>query len=201
MSNEKVNENEINNKEKEEINNLKKIQSEKEKDLNNNLDNDEKSLLDKQKQELDDLIKNFDVKIRPKISPYYLQLKAREYFLSRQDRFIEAQETKENAQKQYMQDNKNIDDEKKIILWKKIEELNDKHRKEYMKFIKDKNKKVYLLKKEEDKKHDEIRDKYKNIKENEVIKNTISNIMKKYNNKKEKIADTKFKRYQNNPFE
>ena len=201
MSNEKVNENEINNKEKEEINNLKKIQSEKEKDLNNNLDNGEKSLLDKQKQELDDLIKNFDVKIRPKISPYYLQLKAREYFLSRQDRFIEAQETKENAQKQYMQDNKNIDNEKKIILWKKIEELNDKHRKEYMKFIKDKNKKVYLLKKEEDKKHDEIRDKYKNIKENEVIKNTISNIMKKYNNKKEKIADTKFKRYQNNPFE
>ena len=201
MSNEKVNENEINNKEKEEINNLKKIQSEKEKDLNNNLDNEEKSLLDKQKQELDDLIKNFDVKIRPKISPYYLQLKAREYFLSRQDRFIEAQETKENAQKQYMQDNKNIDNEKKIILWKKIEELNDKHRKEYMKFIKDKNKKVYLLKKEEDKKHDEIRDKYKNIKENEVIKNTISNIMKKYNNKKEKIADTKFKRYQNNPFE
>ena len=201
MSNEKVNENEINNKEKEEINNLKKIQSEKEKDLNNNLDNDEKSLLDKQKQELDDLIKNFDVKIRPKISPYYLQLKAREYFLSRQDRFIEAQETKENAQKQYMQDNKNIDNEKKIILWKKIEELNDKHRKEYMKFIKDKNKKVYLLKKEEDKKHDEIRDKYKNIKENEVIKNAISNIMKKYNNKKEKIADTKFKRYQNNPFE
>ena len=201
MSNEKVNENEINNKEKVEINNLKKIQSEKEKDLNNNLDNDEKSLLDKQKQELDDLIKNFDVKIRPKISPYYLQLKAREYFLSRQDRFIEAQETKENAQKQYMQDNKNIDNEKKIILWKKIEELNDKHRKEYMKFIKDKNKKVYLLKKEEDKKHDEIRDKYKNIKENEVIKNTISNIMKKYNNKKEKIADTKFKRYQNNPFE
>ena len=201
MSNEKVNENEINNKEKEEINNLKKIQSEKEKDLNNNLDNDEKSLLDKQKQELDDLIKNFDVKIRPKISPYYLQLRAREYFLSRQDRFIEAQETKENAQKQYMQDNKNIDNEKKIILWKKIEELNDKHRKEYMKFIKDKNKKVYLLKKEEDKKHDEIRDKYKNIKENEVIKNTISNIMKKYNNKKEKIADTKFKRYQNNPFE
>ena len=201
MSNEKVNENEINNKEKEEINNLKKIQSEKEKDLNNNLANDEKSLLDKQKQELDDLIKNFDVKIRPKISPYYLQLKAREYFLSRQDRFIEAQETKENAQKQYMQDNKNIDNEKKIILWKKIEELNDKHRKEYMKFIKDKNKKVYLLKKEEDKKHDEIRDKYKNIKENEVIKNTISNIMKKYNNKKEKIADTKFKRYQNNPFE
>ena len=201
MSNEKVNENEINNKEKEEINNLKKIQSEKEKDLNNNLDNDEKSLLDKQKQELDDLIKNFDVKIRPKISPYYLQLKAREYFLSRQDRFIEAQETKENAQKQYMQDNKNIDNEKKIILWKKIEELNDKHRKEYMKFIKDKNKKVYLLKKEEDKKHDEIRDKYKNIKENEVIKNTISNIMKKYNNKKEKIADTKFKRYQNNPFD
>ena len=201
MSNEKVNENEINNKEKEEINNLKKIQSEKEKDLNNNLDNDEKSLLDKQKQELDDLIKNFDVKIRPKISPYYLQLKAREYFLSRQDRFIEAQETKEKAQKQYMEDNKNIDNEKKIILWKKIEELNDKHRKEYMKFIKDKNKKVYLLKKEEDKKHDEIRDKYKNIKENEVIKNTISNIMKKYNNKKEKIADTKFKRYQNNPFE
>ena len=201
MSEEKIKENEINNKEKEEINNLKKIQSEKERDLNTDLDKDEKSLLDKQKKELDELIKNFDVKIKPKLSSYYLQLKTREYFLSRQDRFIEAQETKEKAQKQYMEDNKNIDNEKKIILWKKIEELNDKHRIEIMKFIKNKNKKVYLLKKEEGKKQDEIRNKYKNIKENEVIKNTINNIMKKYNNKKEKISETNFKRNKSNPFE
>ena len=201
MSEEKIKENEINNKEKEEINNLKKIQSEKEKDLNTNIDNEEKSLLDKQKKELDELINNFDIKIKPKLSSYYLDLKAREYFLSRQDRFIEAQETKEKAQKQYMEDNKNIDNEKKIILWKKIEELNDKHRIEIMKFIKNKNKKVYLLKKEEGKKQDEIRNKYKNIKENEVIKNTINNIMKKYNNKKENISETNFKRNKSNPFE
>ena len=186
MSKEK--ENEINNKEKEEINNLKKIQSEKERDLNTNVDMDEKSLLDKQKKELDELINNFDIKIKPKLSSYYLQLKTREYFLSRQDRFIEAQETKEKAEKQYMEDNKNIDNEKKIILWKKIEELNDKHRIEYLKFIKNKNKKIYLLKKEEDKKQDEIRDKYKNIKENEVIKNTINNIMKKYNKDRKSVV-------------
>ena len=125
----------------------------------------------------------------------------REYYLSRQDRFIEAQETKEKAQKQYMEDNEFIDKEKKLKLWKKIEELNDKHRKEYMKFIKDKNKRIYSLKKEEDKGQNEIKEKYKKIKEDEVIKGTINNVMKKYKNKIEIKDETNFKRNKNNPFE
>ena len=198
---EKEKENLIINKEKEEINNLKVKQNEKEKDLNINLDKEEQELIQKQKTELNELIKNFDVKIKPKLSSYYLDLKMREYYLSRQDRFIEAQETKEKAQKQYMEDNEFIDKEKKLKLWKKIEELNDKHRKEYMKFIKDKNKRIYSLKKEEDKGQNEIKKKYKKIKEDEVIKGTINNVMKKYKNKKEIKDETNFKRNKNNPFE
>ena len=198
---EKEKENLINNKEKEEINNLKVKQNEKEKDLNINLDKEEQELIQKQKTELNELIKNFDVKIKPKLSSYYLDLKMREYYLSRQDRFIEAQETKEKAQKQYMEDNEFIDKEKKLKLWKKIEELNDKHRKEYMKFIKDKNKRIYSLKKEEDKGQNEIKEKYKKIKEDEVIKGTINNVMKKYKNKIEIKDETNFKRNKNNPFE
>ena len=198
---EKEKENLIINKEKEEINNLKVKQNEKEKDLNINLDKEEQELIQKQKTELNELIKNFDIKIKPKLSSYYLDLKMREYYLSRQDRFIEAQETKEKAQKQYMEDNEFIDKEKKLKLWKKIEELNDKHRKEYMKFIKDKNKRIYSLKKEEDKGQNEIKEKYKKIKEDEVIKDTINNVMKKYKNKIEIKDETNFKRNKNNPFE
>ena len=193
--------NNIINKEKEEINNLKKLQNEKEKDLNINLDQEEKALIQKQKKELDDLIANFDVKIRPTMSSIFLQLKTREYFLSRQERFIEAQETKEKAQKQFMEDNKYIENKKKNILWKKIEKLNEKHRLEFINFNKDKNKKIYLLRNEENEKQNEIRDKYKNYKENEVIKSTINNIMKKYKNKKEKIDNSNYKRNKENPFE
>jgi len=193
--------NKIINKEKEEINNLKKIQNEKEKDLNINLDQEEKALIQKQKKELDDLITNFDVKIRPTMSSVFLQLKTREYFLSKQERFIEAQETKEKAQKQFMEDNKYIENKKKNILWKKIEKLNEKHRLEFINFNKDKNKKIYLLRNEENVKQNEIRDKYKNYKENEVIKSTINNIMKKYKNKREKIDNSNYKRNKENPFE
>ena len=129
-------ENEINKKQKEEIKNFKKISDKKETNLNENLDKEEKQLLERQKKELDELIKNFDVKIRPKISSYFLQLKTREYFLCKQDRFIEAEETKQKAKDKYLEDNKFIQDEKKLKLYQKIEELNNKHRIEYMKFIK-----------------------------------------------------------------
>ena len=193
-------ESEINNKEKKEIYNLKKLQNEKEKALNDNMDKEEQILREKQKTELNDLIKNFDIKIRPIISSYYLQLKTKEYFLAKQDRFIEAQETKEKAKQIYIEDNKNIDKEKKMKLWKKIEELNEKHRIEFINFKKDKNKKIYLLKKEENDKQKQISDKYKKEKENEVIKNTINNIMDKYKNKKEKIDDNNFKINKDNPF-
>ena len=89
---------------------------------------------------------------------------------------------------------------KKIILLKKIEELNEKHRKEYTNFIKDKNKKIYFLKKECIDKQNEIKDKYKNFKEKEVVKNTIKNIMKKYQNKKEKNDENNYKIDKSNPF-
>ena len=201
MSKEKDIVNEIINKEKEEINNLKELQKEKEKDLNIIIDKEEKSLIEKQKKELNDLIENFDIKIRPKISAYYLDLKVREYFLVKQERYIEAQEKKEKAQKQYMEDNKFIDNEKKLQLWKKIEELNEKHRIELINFNKNKNKRIYLLKKEENEKQKEIIDKYKNEKESEVIKSTINNIIKKYKNRKDKIDNNNYKRNKNNPFE
>ena len=53
--------NEIINKEKEEINNIKNIYSEKESDLNISLTNEEKNLFQKQKEEINELIKNFDI--------------------------------------------------------------------------------------------------------------------------------------------
>ena len=89
---------------------------------------------------------------------------------------------------------------KKIILLKKIEELNEKHRKELTNFIKDKNKKIYFLKKEGVDKQNEIKDKYKNFKEKEVVKNTINRIMKKYKNKKEKNDENNNKMDKSNPF-
>ena len=100
-----------------------------------------------------------------------------------------------------MEDNKFIDNEKKLQLWKKIEELNEKHRIELINFNKNKNKRIYLLKKEENEKQKEISDKYKNEKESEVIKSTINNIIKKYKNRKDNIDNNNYKRNKNLPFE
>ena len=93
--------------------------------------------MERQKNELNNLIKTFDIKIKPKISSFFLQLKAREYYLCKQERYIEAEDTKQKAEKQYLEDNKHIENEKKYKLYLKIEELNNKHRKEYMNFIND----------------------------------------------------------------
>ena len=161
-------EKEITKKQNEEINQLKKKSAQKEINLNQNLNKEEKELLDRHKKELDDLIKNFDIKIKPKISSYFLQLKTREYFLCKQERYIEADETKKKAQEIYLEDNKFIDDEKKFKLYQKIEELNSKHRMEYFKFIKNKDKKVYYLKKEEDDEKKIINEKYNKQKEDEL---------------------------------
>ena len=194
----KFNENEI-----EEIKNLNEISIKKEIDLKENLNKEEKELLEKQKQELNELIKNFDVKIRPKISSYYLQLKTREYFLCKQDRFIEAEETKQKAKKLYMEDNKHIDDEKKLKLFQKIEELNTKHRLEYFKFIKNKDKQIYFLKKEEDDKKNIEINKFRKEKENEIMQNNIKYFIEK-NNKRIKESkgneNNNFKLNKNNPW-
>ena len=171
--------------------------------MKENLNKEEKELLEKQKQELNELIKNFDVKIRPKISSYYLQLKTREYFLCKQDRFIEAEETKQKAKKIYMEDNKHIDDEKKLKLFQKIEELNNKHRLEYFKFIKNKDKQIYFLKKEEDDKKNIEINKFRKEKENEIMQNNIKYFIEK-NNKRIKESkgneNNNFKLNKNNPW-
>ncbi len=194
--------NTLNDKEFQEIKNLNKISLKKEIYLKENLNKEEKELLEKQKKELDELVNNFDIKIRPKITSFFLQLKTREYFLCKQDRFIEAEETRQKAQKKYIEDNKHIDDEKKFKLYQKIEELNNKHRIEYMKFMKNKDKQIYYLKKEEDdKKNNEII-KFKKEKENEVMKKNIKYFIEQ-NNKKRKINKTdnnNFKKNKNNPW-
>ena len=196
-------ESEINKKQNEEINHLKKKSAQKEIDLTQNLNKEEKELLAKQKKELDELINNFDIKIRPKISSYFLQLKAREYFLCKQERYIEADETKKKAKEIYLEDNKFIDNEKKFRLYQKIEELNCKHRIEYMKFIKNKDKKVYYLKKEEDDEKKIINEKYNKQKENELMKKNINYFTHLNNEKKKKnnnVNQENYKRNKGNPW-
>ena len=203
IDNKKSSKNKFNENEIEAIKNLNEISIKKETDLKENLNKEEKELLEKQKQELNELIKNFDVKIRPKISSYYLQLKTREYFLCKQDRFIEAEETKQKAKKIYMEDNKHIDDEKKLKLFQKIEELNNKHRLEYFKFIKNKDKQIYFLKKEEDDKKNIEINKFRKEKENEIMQNNIKYFIEK-NNKRIKESkgneNNNFKLNKNNPW-
>ena len=194
---------EINKKQNEEMNHFKKKSAQKEIDLTQNLNKEEKQLLAKQNKELDDLIKNFDIKIKPKISSYFLQLKTREYFLCKLERYIEADETKKKAQEIYLDDNKYIDDEKKLKLYQKIEELNSKHRIEYMKFIKNKDKKVYYLKKEEDDEKKIINDKYNKQKQSELMKKNIDYFTQLNNEKKKKNNNAikeNYKRNKGNPW-
>ena len=188
-----------------ELKNLKEKSNKNKNDLNNSLNNEEKELLERQKKELNELINNFDIKIKPKISSFYLQLKTKEYFLCKQERYIEAEETKQKAKKIYLEDNKYIDNEKKLKLLQKIEELNKKHRIEYMKFIKNKYKQIYYFQKDEENQKNSINDKYNKEKEKEKIKQTIQNIIHQ-NNEKKRIKEIKnnneneFKKNKNNPW-
>ena len=194
--------NEINKKQKEEIINLQKISSQKETNLKQTLYKEKKELLEKQKKEIEHLINNYEIKIKPIISSIYLQLKTREYYLCKQERFIEAEEAKEKAQKQYLEDNKHIENEKKLRLYQKIEELNNKHRLEYIKFIKDKDKKIYYVKKEEDNEKQIINEKYNREKKDEILKKNITHFTELKNKKKKdnKIDNNSFKRNKNNPW-
>ena len=186
----------------EKIKNLKENLNKKEIDLKENLDKEETELIEKQRKEIDELIENFDIKIRPKLSSYYLDLKKREYFLCKQDRFIEAEETKQKAKKIYFEDNKHIEDEKKLKLFQKLEELENKNRIEYMKFAKNKDRQIYYLMKEEDEKKKIEIDKFKKEKDNNNLQKNIKFFIEKNKKKlkKDKTDNITYKRNKNNPW-
>ena len=189
----------LNKERKNEIENIKKLSKDKETNLLNDISKQEKDLLQNQKAELDEL-HNLEIKIKPKISPFFLQMKAKEYFLSKQERYIEADEARNKANEIYMNDNKNIDDKKKLIYLKKYEELILKHGKEHWKFDKKKEKEMYMLKEEEDKKIQLINNKYNEINQKIKLEKTIEDIKNKNNKRKKKNNSKDFKRYKNNPW-
>ena len=137
----------------------------KEEELKSLLDQKEKELIKNQKNELNYYInRNAERNIKHKISPNYLNMKKVEMTLAKQERFLEAEQMKQKAEKLLKEENKlaEIENQKKIK--KQIELLAKRQKEEMAKFRDDKNKQIYMIQKDKNKEFDMIINKYRTIK-------------------------------------
>ena len=137
----------------------------KEEELKSLLDQKEKELIKNQKNELNYYInRNAERNIKQKISPNYLNMKKVEMTLAKQERFLEAEQMKQKAEKLLKEENKlaEIENQKKIK--KQIELLAKRQKEEMAKFRDDKNKQIYMIQKDKNKEFDMIINKYRTIK-------------------------------------
>jgi len=137
----------------------------KEEELKSILDNKEKDLIKNQKKELNYYLNgNAERNIKHKISPNYLNMKKVEMTLVKQERFLEAEQMKQNAEKLLKEENRLMEIENKKKLKKQIELLVKRQKEELTKFKDDKNKQIYMIQKDKNKEFDMIINKYRTIK-------------------------------------
>ena len=137
----------------------------KEDELKSLLDQKEKELIKNQKNELNYYISGTaERNIKHKISPNYLNMKKVEMTLVKQERFLEAEQMKQKAEKLLKEENwlMEIENQKKIK--KQIEMLAKRQKEEMAKFRDDKNKQIYMIQKDKNKEFDMIINKYRTIK-------------------------------------
>jgi hypothetical protein len=137
----------------------------KEDELKSLLDQKEKELIKNQKNELNYYISGTaERNIKHKISPNYLNMKKVEMTLVKQERFLEAEQMKQKAEKLLKEENRlqEIENQKKIK--KQIEMLAKRQKEEMAKFRDDKNKQIYMIQKDKNKEFDMIINKYRTIK-------------------------------------
>ena len=126
----------------------------KEGELKLDLDEKEKKLIQNQKDELNFYRNgNAERNIKQKISPNYLNMKKVEMTLVKQERFLEAEQMKQKAEKLLKEENRLMEIENKKKIKKQIELVSKRQKEELAKFRDDKNKEF-----------DEIINKYRTIK-------------------------------------
>ena len=135
----------------------------KEKDLNDELLEQEMYIKKNQKDEINQLNNTKDLNIKPRQSPQYLNLKKIQFELARQERFKEAEVTKKMADKIQKEENDKLYIELKNKFRKQYENLLKRHKEENKKFKDEKERRIYLQRKEKDKEYDALINKYRTI--------------------------------------
>ena len=137
----------------------------KEEELKTFLDQKEKELIKNQKNELHYYMNgNAEKNTKQKISPNYLNMKKVEMTLVKQERFLEAEQMKQKAEKLLKEENRLMEIENEKKLKKQIELLVKRQKEELAKFKDDKNKQIYMIQKDKNKEFDMIINKYRTIK-------------------------------------
>ena len=137
----------------------------KEEELKMILDQREKELIKNQKNEINYYLSGADERnAKQKISPNYLNMKKVEMTLVKQERFLEAEQMKQKAEKLLKEENRLLEIQNQKKMKKKIEILMKRHKEDLAKFKDDKAKQLYLIQKEKNREYDMIVNKYRTIK-------------------------------------
>ena len=137
----------------------------KEEELKMILDQREKELIKNQKNEINYYLSGADERnAKQKISPNYLNMKKVEMTLVKQERFLEAEQMKQKAEKLLKEENRLLEIQNQKKMKKKIEILMKRHKEDLNKFKDDKAKQLYLIQKEKNREYDMIVNKYRTIK-------------------------------------
>ena len=137
----------------------------KEEELKMFLDQREKELIKNQKNEINYYLSGADERnAKQKISPNYLNMKKVEMTLVKQERFLEAEQMKQKAEKLLKEENRLLEIQNQKKMKKKIEIIMKRHKEDLTKFKDDKAKQLYLIQKEKNREYDMIVNKYRTIK-------------------------------------
>jgi hypothetical protein len=143
----------------------------KEQELKRILEEKEKELINNQKRELNEYINNAsDLSVKQKISPNYLNMKKVEMTLVKQERFLEAEQMKQKAEKLLKEENRIMEMKRQKMIKKQIEILIKRQKEELAKFKDDKEKQLYLIQKDKNKEYDMIINKFRTIKVEIMLK-------------------------------
>ena len=139
--------------------------SKKEEELKQMLKQKKLELINRQKIELRDFINNIGERdMKQKITPNYLNLKKVEMTLVKQERFLEAEQIKHQAEKLLKKENDLMEMEYQQKIKKQIEMFKKRQKEELVKSNEDNKKQIYLLQKDKNKEYDMIINKYRTFK-------------------------------------
>lgn len=139
--------------------------SKEEENLKSKLKSKMDELKKRQKLELREYINNISEKeLRQKITPNYLNLKKVEMTLVKQERFMEAEQIKHQAEKLLKKENFSMEIEYQQKIKKQIELFKKKQKDEFAKSNEDCKKQIYLIQNDKNKDFDRIVNKYRTYK-------------------------------------
>ena len=139
--------------------------SKKEEELKQMLKQKKLELKNRQKIELRDFINNIGERdMKQKITPNYLNLKKVEMTLVKQERFLEAEQIKHQAEKLLKKENDLMEMAYQQKIKKEIEMFKRRQKEELIKLNEDNKKQIYLIQKDKNREYDMIINKYRTFK-------------------------------------